>query len=331
MNTLDLDKLSDQVLDKIRRRLSHYYEIKYLAKCFKVSDEDILKALEQLKKIGYAFKADKSGRWAMISPPDLMLPAEIMFGLKTKIMAKNVFAFKMVQSTNTVAHQLAVNGLPEGTLVAAEFQFGGRGRRGRVWHSPEGVGIYISLILRPSIHPSRAPGISLVTAVVLAETILEYEDIDVKIKWPNDVLIAGKKTAGILTELSGEPDHTDFVIVGVGVNVNQRPDDFPEEFAPMATSIRIGLKENVSRTDFLKRFLERFEKAYLEFRKRGLKAFRKKILHFSYLLNREIQLKFGRKKVIGIVKDIDEDGRLVLETKDGLQKFYAGEATLHFN
>jgi len=329
MNTLDLDNLSDQVLDRIRRRPGHFYEIKYLARTFKAAEKDILKALDQLKKIGYTFKTDKSGRWAMIAPPDLLLPAEILFGLKTKIMAKNVFAFKMVQSTNTVAHQLAVNGIAEGTLVAAEYQFGGRGRRGRVWQSPEKVGIYMSLILRPSIHPGRAPGISLITAVVLAETILEYEDIDVKIKWPNDVLIAGKKTAGILTELSGEPDHTDFIIVGVGVNVNQRPGDFPGELAGKATSIRIGLKENISRTEFLRRFLSRFEEAYLVFKKKGLKAFHKKILQYSYLLDKEIQLKSGRKRVIGIVKDIDEEGRLVLETKDGLQKFYAGEATLH--
>ena len=329
MDTLDLDKLSDKVLDKIRRRPGQYYDIKYLAKCFKASEEGIHKSLEQLKKIGYTFKTDKSGRWALISPPDLLLPAEILFGLKTKIMAKNVFAFKMVQSTNTVASQLAVNGIAEGTLIAAEYQFGGRGRRGRVWQSPEKMGIYMSLVLRPSIHPNRAPGISLITAVVLAETILEYEDIDVKIKWPNDVLISGKKTAGILTELSGEPDRTDYVIVGVGINVNQRPADFPEDLRGTATSVRIGLKEKISRTDFMRRFLTRFERDYLVFKKKGLKAFHKKILQYSYLINREIQLKSGRKRVNGVVKDIDEEGRLVLETKDGLQEFYAGEATLH--
>lgn len=327
MNLIELDKLSDKILDKIRRRPGHYYDLGYLAKCFGVKDEEIASALDQLQAIGYKVKA-KKGKWSFVSPPDLLLPAEIMHGLKAKVLGQNIYAFKTVGSTNTVAHQLAVNGVPEGTLVTAEHQSKGRGRRGRIWQSPENTGIYMSLVLRPKIHPSRAPGISLIAGVALAETILEYESIDVKIKWPNDVLIAGRKTAGILTELSGEPDNTHFVIVGIGINVNQKKNQIPPELADKAISLRIGLKEKINRAELLKMFLNRFEKTYFEFKKNDLKPFRHKIRKFSYLSNKEVQLKFGRKRIIGIVKDIDNDGCLVLETKDGPVKFNAGEVTL---
>ena len=329
MNQFELDTLSDAVLEKIRRRKGHPYNPARLAASLSVTPDELTEAIDRLRKLGYIIKTDKNKYPAFISAPDMFLPAEIVHGLKTKFIGKRVHAFRSVQSTNTIAHKLAVNKAPEGTLVIAERQTKGRGRMGRSWHSPENVGLYCSVILYPKIQPILAPGISLISAVALAETISAYDTLDVKIKWPNDVLISGRKTAGILTELSAEIGRTNFVVVGVGVNINHRRQHIPDELKKMATSIRIALKENIRRVEFLQRFLLNLEKEYIVFRKSGLRAIRGKILRFSLLLNREIILKMGRRVISGKVADINEVGQLVLETKEGLQLFNAGEVTTH--
>jgi len=224
---------------------------------------------------------------------------------------------------------LAALGAPEGTLIVAEKQTRGRGRFGRSWHSPAGLGVYCSIILRPKISPAQAPGISLITAIAVAETITAYGNIDVKIKWPNDILIAGKKAAGILTELSAEIGRTNYVIVGLGININHRQFHFPESLKKSSTSIRTGLKKEINRVEFFKKFLVNMEKEYLHFRKYGLAKSRTKILKFSSLINSPIILKIGRKTVSGNVLDIDDIGRLVVETADGIKNFSAGEVTMH--
>jgi BirA family biotin operon repressor/biotin-[acetyl-CoA-carboxylase] ligase len=181
--------------------------------------------------------------------------------------------------------------------------------------------------LRPKIHTTMAPGLSLIAAVAVADTILSFGKADVRIKWPNDVLLSGLKTAGILTELSAEIDKVNFVIVGVGINVNQKKTDFPEDLQEIATSIRIGLNCKIRRVAFLQRFLRNLEKEYGLFKKSGLTKSRKKIRHYSSLINTDIKLKSGRKVISGNVLDIDKNGRLVVETGSGVVVLNAGEVT----
>jgi BirA family biotin operon repressor/biotin-[acetyl-CoA-carboxylase] ligase len=249
--------------------------------------------------------------------------------LKTKVIGRKIYSYKSIQSTNIAANQLAVSGASEGTLVVAEHQTKGRGRLGRSWHSPVNVGLYCSIVLRPKIHPTLAPGISLIAAVAVADTIAACGNLDVKIKWPNDVLISGRKTAGILTDLSAELDRVNFVVVGIGINVNQKKADFPEELKKSATSIRMALKKEIRRVELLQRLLRNFEKEYMIFKKSGLDKSRKKILKYSSLLNIEVDLRIGRKAIRGRVIDIDRLGRLVMETPDGVNCFNAGEVTMH--
>ncbi len=329
MDITTLEPLAEKILDKIRRRSNHPVDPAKLAKNLKISEDGIIDAIDLIKSWGYSIKIDRRGHLQYRSAPDSLISTEISYKLKTKSIGQKVHAYESVQSTNTVAHQLAASGAPEGTLVVAEHQTKGRGRLGRSWHSPENCGIYCSLILRPKIHPTKAPGISLITAVAVAETIAEYGDFNIGIKWPNDVLLSGRKVAGILTELSAELDRVNFIVVGVGININHKRADFAEELRDMAISIRMVGKTKVRRVEFIQKLLYNFEKEYMLFRKSGLEKSRKKILRYSSLLYTEIDLRIGRKIVSGKVIDIDKLGRLVMETGDGIRSFNAGEVTMH--
>ena len=329
MYTRNPELLADKVLEKMRAHPGQTTDPLKLAKIFKVTREHIIGAVGLLRCWGYTIRADRNGHYAFVSAPDNFLSTEISYRLNTRLIGKKIYAYQSVQSTNAIASQLASAGVPEGTLVIAEHQTRGRGRLGREWYSPNKVGLYCSIILYPKIHPTLAPGISLLTAAALADTIASYDDIDVKIKWPNDILISGLKVAGILTELSAEIDRVEYVVVGVGVNVNQKRADFPDHLKDTATSIRIGAKENILRVEFLQKFLRNFEKEYAAFKKSGLLETRKKILKYSYLQDKEIKLKIGRKVISGIVIDIDRTGQLVIDTRDGIMAFNAGEVSTH--
>jgi len=329
MVTDNLENLAEKLLEKIRKINGRSFNRIRLAKNLKISENELDSAINLLKSWGYSIKTDRRGHIVYQSAPDSLISTEIEYKQKAKILACEIHTFKSVQSTNSMAHQLAVSGSPEGTLVVSEYQTKGRGRLGRAWFSPENCGIYCSLILRPKIHPTKAPGISLITAVAVAETIESYDDFKVSIKWPNDVLLSGRKVAGILTELSAELDRINFIIVGIGININHRRNDFPDDLRKLATSIRIDGKKKIRRVDFLQKLLYNFEKEYLIFKKSGLAKSRKKILKYSSLLNTEIDLRIGRKTVSGKVIDIDKMGRLVIETAEGIKSFNAGEVTMH--
>jgi BirA family biotin operon repressor/biotin-[acetyl-CoA-carboxylase] ligase len=329
MDKTELESLAEKVLEKIRSRPRQPFDRVKLARKYKVSAEDIAGAVGLLESWGYRIRADRTGAYIFEMAPDSYLSTEILHKLKTKTIGRMIHAYQSTRSTNTIANQLAVSGAPEGAIVVADQQTRGRGRLGRSWHSPEGVGLYCSILLRPRIHPRLAPGISLVAAVALADTISSYDKIEVKIKWPNDVLISRRKTAGILTELSAEIDRVNFIVVGIGVNINHRLSDFPDDLKPTATSVRIGLRKRVNRVEFLQRLLENFEKEYLSFKKSGLEKSIRKIRNYSSLINHEIQLKIGRKAITGKALDIDMDGRLVVRTAEGTKAFSAGEVTTH--
>jgi BirA family biotin operon repressor/biotin-[acetyl-CoA-carboxylase] ligase len=328
MNNHSLNALSDRMLETLRHRKSVRYTLDQLARRLKCEKSDIVFSINLLRQAGYEIKSDRQGKFRLVSAPDLLLAAEITHDLNTKKIGKTVYAYKSVQSTNLIASQLAEVKAPEGSIVVAERQTKGRGRLGRAWYSPEGAGIYVSIIIYPDIDPAIAPGLSIMTAISLAETISFYKPKKVNIKWPNDCLVNGRKVAGILTELSAEQGHIHHVIVGVGINLNQRRKDFPAEISGRATSLRAELKKQVHRVEFLRRFLAQFEKDYGRFVKSGLKAHRKKILAYSNLIGKKVSLDMSGHLISGRAVDIDNLGQLVLETPEGKRTFNAGEVTV---
>ena len=329
MNNPDLNTLCDRILITLRRRPTHRFPLKSLAQRHKCPERMVVSAVESLRRSGYRIIKTRRGEYRFVAAPDRLLAPEVTWGLKTSQIGKTVYAYKSVRSTNSVAAQLAEAKVPEGTIVVAESQKKGRGRLGRSWFSPEAKGIYLSIILYPDINPAEAPGLSLVTAVALADTISGFTGLDIDVKWPNDCLIGGRKVAGILTELSADVGHVNHVIIGVGINANHRRRDFPLYLAPMATSLRAETRKQVRRVELLQQFLARFEKLYQRFRKSGLKGMRKQILQYSdVVIGKQVSLDMSGLVITGVAVDIDTNGNLILETAAGRRAFNAGEVTL---
>ncbi|MFH1699012.1 MAG: biotin--[acetyl-CoA-carboxylase] ligase [Candidatus Zixiibacteriota bacterium] len=329
MNKQNLNDLSDNLIAIIRRRPGYFYSFTYLRKRLEIDGDLLLEAIELLRQTGYRIETRKDSHCAFKSAPDLLLRAEILCGLRTKKIGRIIHAFQSVQSTNMIARQMAEAGAAEGTIVVAEEQTRGRGRLGRKWFSSGGKGIYLSIIIYPNIKPTMAPGLSIMTALALADILSDYNAPAVNIKWPNDCLINGRKTAGILTELAAEIGKVHYVIVGVGINVNHRRGDFPEDIRKTGTSVGAELRQNLHRVELLQKFLYQFEKDYQIYQKSGLKNLRKRIVKYSNLIGSYISLGQKDEVISGVARDIDIEGRLILELPGGHRKaFNAGEVTV---
>jgi len=318
---------ADRLLARIRRRPKHPYDAGRLVRSLDLTEAALVAAVDELRSWGYSV-ASEGKRIRFVGAPDVLSPTEIAFHLKSKRIGAVVHAYQAVKSTNDLAMQLARDGLPEGTIVVAEQQTKGRGRHQRAWYSPLGTGVYVSIILRPAFAPEQAPGLSLMTALALAETIEPLCPGRVQIKWPNDVLISGRKTAGILTELTAERDTIEHVVVGVGINVNQRREDFPAELLAGATSVRLAARRKQSRIAILTEFLRRFEREYARYGRRGLRSARPKLRAYSSLIGQTVGLALGPHEIRARVHDIGSDGALVIETSDGLTAVTSGEVQI---
>jgi len=242
-------------------------------------------------------------------------------------MREIVYWYDSVTSTNDVARELAEAGAEEGTTVVAAEQTAGRGRYARRWHSPKGEGLYHSIIMRPPVPPSRAPLLGLVTAVALAETLREEYGVVADIKWPNDVMIGGRKVAGILVELETEDDRVKYVVLGVGVNINQA--SFPEEIADVATSLRreTGMTYDVER--FRHRFFVRLQQWYETWKAEGEAPVLERYEQLSsYVRGQPVSVLCGERRVRGRSCGLAPTGALLVETEDGRQEaILTGEVT----
>jgi len=318
--------LADRLLLYLRRQ-TDVVPVPSLLKRFHIDNDTLNSALKEITGWGYRVKKMR-GIVKYVKAPDFLTSTEIQFGLKSKRMGQAAHCYKSVKSTNDLAALMAEQGTAEGTIVTAEQQTQGRGRLGRTWHSPERAGIYLSIILRPNFTPDKAPGLSLMTALALADTLSRYCPGEVCIKWPNDLLISGRKVAGILTELSAERGKINHVVVGVGINVNQRADDFPDELRAIATSLRRVTKKPTNRAELLCEFLYRFEQEYAKYVRSGLRPSRKRLRNYSALLGHQVKLLSASQELEGKAVDIDTDGALVLECRGSRVRISAGEVSV---
>jgi len=285
-------------------------------------------SIKELRRWGFKILFEKEKGYRLLEAPDFLLPSKIKKNLKTKILGKDVLCYRTVGSTNNLAFRLAESGVEEGTLIVADEQTKGRGRMGREWYSPPRLGLWMSLILRPDIPPFKAPGLSICAGLALAQAIGELTGLDAKIKWPNDCLLNGRKVGGVLLELSAELDRTNFIVAGIGVDVNHQLTDFPKNLATIATSVRIEWGKEIPRIKLLSSFLERFEAIYLDFKKNGLAPQRQLIKKLSSLLGTKVIVKFGKENIEGIAEDVDDNGSLVIITGKEKRTVTAGEVTV---
>lgn len=327
MNRTQLEQLADKVLLFVRSKPKSKFEIQSLAKRFKAEIFDLNAALRIIHHWGYKLIQDKN-RISFQSAPDVLSATEISHNLKSKLIGKVIHSFNTVKSTNEIAHQLAEKGAPEGTIITAEKQTLGKGRLGRSWHSPEKMGIYVSIILRPKFSPDKAPGISIMSALAVAETLISNKVQNVQIKWPNDVLLTGRKVSGVLTELSAEKNKINYVIVGIGVNVRQSESDFPPNIRNIATSIQRETGQDFSRVELLKKLLVNFEKEYALYKKNQLGKSLARIRKISSLLKQEVALKWNGALVTGMALDIDPTGSLLVQSGENRLSISSGEVTI---
>lgn len=285
----------------------------------------VWKQITALREQGYAIASRHARGYVLEATPDRLGPAELAPHLRGTW--RQVEWHAVLDSTQRVARERARAGAPEGTCVIAESQTAGRGRLGRTWHSPPGVNVYASIVLRPAMAPSAVPQIALVAGLAVAAAIRDVP-LPAALKWPNDVLVGGRKVAGILTELEAEIERVHFVIVGIGVNVNAPPAAFPVELAERATSLAIAAGRHVDRGAFMGRLLAAFEERHRRFLAEGFGALRSEWESYAALTGCAVRVSGGPQLVEGTVLGIDDAGALRLATPAGETLVVAGEVTL---
>jgi BirA family transcriptional regulator, biotin operon repressor / biotin---[acetyl-CoA-carboxylase] ligase len=249
--------------------------------------------------------------------------------LAGKFIGHQLHYYEEIGSTNEEAFRLGLAGAPEGTALIAEKQNAGKGRLQRVWHSPAGKNTYTSIILRPKIESTRAPQISIVAGVAVAEVLNNYCPDRVELKWPNDVVINGKKVCGILSQVKTTVMEVDFIVLGIGINVNIIYSQFPTEICNLATSLVIETGREISRQKLIISLYENLGKWYKQLLKDGFGRVKEKWLSLSPMIGKPVQVMFQQEAVTGKAIGLDEDGSLILLVEEDKEyKILAGDATI---
>jgi BirA family biotin operon repressor/biotin-[acetyl-CoA-carboxylase] ligase len=324
-----------------------------------ISRAAIWARIEELRSLGYDIEASPHLGYRLLNSPDVLHADDLLARLhhsgwgehpreplppKTKrsaarpappresghgIIGRDIRVFEKTSSTNDVIEKLAHDGVKEGVVVFAEAQTKGRGRLGRKWISPARKGLWFSVLLRPDLRPQEATQLTVASATALARAIKAETGLSPEIKWPNDILIGGKKVAGILTEMSAELDRVKQIILGIGVDVNLTAAEFPPELRKQATSLRIETGKPVSRPDLAARILSELDRDYARICDGKFEALADEWEAGCATIGREVTIQIGGRRVRGTAEALGEDGALLLRTEHGhLERISGGDVTL---
>ena len=293
-----------------------------------ISRTAVWKHISVLRDSGYRIEAVTSRGYRLISVPEILDAGLISAQLATVRVGRRIEYFKQTVSTNADAFRLAEEGAEEGTVVLADSQSGGKGRRGRVWSSPAAVNLYCSVVLRPAIMLHQATQLTFLSAVAVARAIEKSGGCVPSIKWPNDILISEKKVAGLLNEMSAETDGINFVILGIGVNLNMLPEQFPLDLRYPATSLLIETGSRVERGHFAVLLLDELDTLYGDFLQHGFGPVREEWQQRCNARDRRVIVSdTGTGEVSGMFAGIDEDGALLLRSATGaVERVISGDA-----
>lgn len=311
----------------VLREAEGYVSGQDLCQKFGVSRTAVWKAINQLKEAGYEIEAVQNKGYKLIETPDTLSETELKSIRRTEWAGQEILYFPVVDSTNTKAKQLAEEGYPSGTLVIAEQQDAGRGRRGRSWESKRGTGIFMTLMLKPDINPNNASMLTLVAALAVSAAITKKTGRPAGIKWPNDIVMNGKKVCGILTEMSAQFDYVNHIVIGIGINIHNEA--FPEEIAHMATSLYIETKEHFNRASLVEEILEQFENYYEVYLKtEDLSGLVKE--YNSHLVNMHqiVKVLDPKEPFEGKAMGITARGELIVDTWESRKLVSAGEVSV---
>ncbi|WP_100010813.1 biotin--[acetyl-CoA-carboxylase] ligase [Lentibacillus sediminis] len=291
-----------------------------------ISRNAVWKHMNELKKDGYKIESRPKKGYRIISLPAKLSENTLQWGLDTAWIGKNLLHKETVASTQLIAHEKARENTVHGTVVIADEQTKGKGRMDRSWHSAKGKGIWMSIILRPSISPSLAPQLTLMTATVLADVLHKHTGKNPQIKWPNDILFNGKKIAGILTEMQAEQDQIQYLVIGIGLNVNHSSAELPAELEGRASSLKLETGKNWQIQSLIQEILTTFEQAFDLYMEKGFRDVKQKWESYGYKVGRTISIKTMRDHWKGTFLGIAEDGALLATDKNGeTEKFYSAE------
>lgn len=286
--------------------------------------------IEALRTLGYDIEASPHLGYRLLAAPDLLHADELASRLgKTRVIGRDIRVFEETTSTNDIIEKFARDGVKEGVVVFAESQTRGRGRLGRKWASPARKGLWFSVLLRPNLTPQETTQLTVASATALRRAIQQQTGLKCEIKWPNDVLIHGRKVAGILTELHAELDRVKSVILGIGVDVNLAANDFPADVRKVATSLKLELDHAVSRADLAVAILRELDADYARVVSRRFNTVADEWEQHCSTLGRSVTIRLGDRQVRGRAESLAEDGALLLRTEHGhLERIVGGDLTV---
>ncbi len=293
----------------------------YIAKNLGVTRTSVWKHIKSLEALGYKIQSVKNKGYKLISRPDKPIPEEITTNLDTKIIGRNIHYFEKVTSTNQIAKDFIKKNIKEGTIIVSDIQTKGRGRKNRKWFSPKG-GLWFSVVLYPNIPPERGMLITMICSISVAQAIKEETGIECVIKWPNDLLIDGKKVCGILTEIDAEIDQINYAIVGIGININNK---IPLYLGDIAVSLKRKKDTNIFRVKLLKSIIKNLDKNYQKMLDKKYEYVREKWFSYSNILGRKVQINQENTAIRGIVKDVDSSGCIILEKRGEIIRIVSGD------
>lgn len=312
------------------RATSSYVSGEVLSQKCGISRAAVWKQIQKLQEAGYEIESQKGQGYRLINGADVLNREEIGRSLPEGwFVPERVFCHDELDSTNLEARRLILQGCGQGTVIVAECQTAGRGRLGRHWESPKGTGIWFSVILEPGVSLQQTSQYSFVTAVAVAEAIRQTTVLQAEVKWPNDVLIGGRKVCGILLELVAEMAQVQQLIAGIGINANQQLEDFPPEVQARATSLAMEQGHPVRRTEILCAVLQKLQENCQLLEKDGFDAIRSKWTALSCVIGKEIQIvRQGNTLLTGKAIGLDADGALLVQTPQGVESVLAGDVSL---
>ena len=319
--------MKEEIL-RLLRGADGYISGQELCNRFGVSRTAVWKAINQLKEAGYEIEAQQNKGYRLMAAPDLMTEAEIKSLLHTDWVAKEVLYFDTIDSTNTKAQELAEKGYPSGTLVVADKQESGKGRRGRSWVSPSGTGIFMTLMIKPDINPNNASMLTLVAALAVAKAITSVTGEEAMIKWPNDIVVNGKKVCGILTEMNAQFDYINHIVVGIGINVHN--ESFSEEISQMASSLMIEAGgKRFHRAQIIAETMSYFEQYYDTFLKtQDLSALVREYDKLLVNRNKSVRVLDPKEPFDGKAMGITPKGELIVDTWESRKLVSSGEVSV---
>ncbi|MGG4396788.1 biotin--[acetyl-CoA-carboxylase] ligase [Paenibacillus thiaminolyticus] len=322
--------MNQQLLDWFREHPGQYISGEELSRRLQITRTAVWKQINVLRAKGYAFDAVPKLGYRLVAQPTRLDEAALLNKLASGTFGNRLRIVEKTESTQNEAAAWAKEGVPEGAVVLAEEQTGGRGRQGHVWHSPAGKGVWMSIVLRPRIPLPYTPHLTLLGAVAMFRAMKKLTSAPLGIKWPNDILADGKKVAGILLESAAEDERLLYVIAGIGISVNLDPADFPEELQERATSLKIVTGQEVDRASLVAACLQELEQLYRLYEEEGFAPIGTLWEAQSITLGRQVTIETPQGLLQGIAEGLDESGALLLRDKTGtVQKVFSGD--VHFS